>query len=674
MNDTTHSESLAQPPPSPPTKRARVADEPSSTEMQKVQEQAAAKEAKAETRSTQLPTQLEFNDQGKPSDLKATENPSPAIECNVLPAIKNSSSEKPKMPRLPPMLSPLSSDVEHQIAKMTSAARNGKSGGTQPVSSANSPSLAPHKLENATPAKTERAAAIEKPAGVPKSKSTPTKGPQEQKHTTPGSGHVSKKVDLKNITTSKANTSQQPSDNKSTNTPTPKTTPPDAPKRMRLRVALKIKKKANRKNLSTYLSLKPTRGRNALFPNRPIEDESRPAASKSEVKTNKSEQGAKKDDRQDPKLNRAQGFKTGEKRGRERLDEEEPGPSSKRQATARLEQAQKPSTPKPAHGKSPVVSHISHPQKPSTSTPHAQASRTAMSRGVSGQDSVQTPQQAGAAGTPITGRRRPSWTSDKKPKSPDLRSEAIKYQKIARTLKHKADPFLRKTDPITEDERKRGLLLGTESVLCFMLAFVLMDTGASYSDRTSWNSILPFLKTVQGATQGFENLDHVSGLLCQLEAVVRDQVAYADMQKLDKNPIEHEAGNPAEEATMIEVQHKFAEYHKSYQEFHSHVMKAQNAWRTGWYKLDVAKLPSQYPKTWAGRDEQRFAYGKGRDAVMKDEYSRKYNLPMNHMTSGLEAMNFGMTFLAEWAELNGVQWEPKIKLDTTSPFETPAKK
>lgn len=344
------------------------------------------------------------------------------------------------------------------------------------------------------------------------------------------------------------------------------------------------------------------------------------------------------------------------KRGRGEIDEDEAGPLAKRKQT------QKPSTPKPSSTSSPAVSNRGSAQKSFTSTPVVEPNGTAMRRVGSGQVSGFTPQQPARNNTPEapdTGRKRSSYTSPAKPVSEALLSEGTRYNQTATTLKHDADVFLNKGDKMTNAERMQSVAIGTESVLCFMLAFSLKDTAKNYCDRHSWHSILQFLS---GVTTAANKFGPMNGLLLQLEGVIRDFIAYADMQLLDKNPLNHNLGKPIEDPSRTKEQRKAAEYHAYYHTFHKQFMKAQNAWRSGWMLLDVGKLPSHYPKTWAQRDEQRLAYGKGRDSIKSGEYERKYNLPMGNMTSGLEAVNFGLNIVAEWTKAEGVNWKPKLVL------------
>ncbi|KAL6720224.1 hypothetical protein ACLMJK_002145 [Lecanora helva] len=667
MDETKIAPSNAQPS-SPPAKKARTSSE-SQKSPSTIQDESSTKVPKD--------TAVADNDRNEsrkaPSPKEIPKGSTPRISDTRPKSSQAPHAVKPTIPTLPPMLSPLSSVVEEEILKLDSAARDNKA----TVSKANAAKM----KENIAPATKQY-------------KSTaPSKGPQEQAHVTSAPRQISKDTSLKSIATSVATPNGSPLRNKlaATPTPTPKATPPDPPKRIRLTVKLKIKKKTNRNTLHAYTRMQPTPGRNSLFPGRPIEAGDQRAGSAPHVESKNSDQGTQKASKSEPKSDQPRALTTGDKRRRTLADDDNSEPATKRKLLSKSTQVQKPKKladedesepaasrklpPKSAQVQKPITPNRdqtsssagpqrSSAQKPSTPTPNAQTNSATMLRAASGQGSVTTPQQSTVTETltaPSASNQRSSYASPGKPKSSNLYSESKPWGVTARTLKHQADAYLKKQDKMTEEERKLGVLLGTESVLCFMFTFVLADTGYPYSDRTSWNSIIAFLVSLQRATEGIQSLDHLSGLLCQLEAVIRDQVSYADMQLLDTNPLKYERGKAASNASMSQ-EDKAAEYFKHFHSYHEHRMKADSAWRSGWVRLDVADLPSKFPETWAKRDKHRYAYGKGRDAVAKGEYMRKYLLPLNNMTSGLEAVNFGMSILTEWSRANNVEWKPQLIL------------
>lgn len=676
MIGTQDPQSIAHAPTSPPSKRARGTPEPSTAPSKSLPaEQTQRKEADPRTLAS-------GTDEKKPPEQKAdlaksplhtipakdkpssvtTQSNEPAM--SRLPPMLSPLSSESVMSRLPPMLSPLSSDIEKELAKLGTAKSDTSLDQTSTkTSKADRAHMAKgNKTVNSTSAEKLTAS-----AKLPRS-SPSTKGPQEQKQLTSESRQIVKDAAPNKSMTPKSSSNGPPNGSKGASIPTPKTTP-EGPKKIRLRIVIAIKRKANRKNLATYLRMKPTPGRNSLFPNRPLEQQN--LRSGTSIPENRSfdKPAHRVDDKievsgRSKPANKPETPKIGEKRGRapdeaHSIDE----PPSKRKPNGRIPQTQKTHTPRAPPTSSPATSHVGSAQKPPTSTPRSDLNGSAMVRASSGQGSVHTPQAPHVNGTPDTGRRYRSYASPDKPISPnseDLRAESVKYMATAVALKHDADVFMKKQEGMTDDDRKHGLLIGTESVLCFITAFTLQDTRRTHSDRGAWKSILPYLLTLQEAAR-IGDLKHMNGLLSQLEGIIRDQIAYADMQLLDNKTLLHDPANGGIDSSKAK-ERKAEEYIKHCQDFHNHSMKAQNAWRSGWQMLDVIDVQAQYPKTWDKRDTRRLAYGKGKETISKGKYARGYNLPMNNMTSGLEAVSFGMNFIKEWSRTSGVEWQPKLVL------------
>ena len=176
---------------------------------------------KAETK--QLPSQKPRAESGTSNDIA---KPIPKTSNNAPPTIKL------QKPILPPMLSPLASDIEDELAKLgplvRKRSRSAVSGGPSSVSpNAKQPKIHPAS----TPSSSEKDRLKKATVSI---SSTPTKGPQENKQITSAPRQGIQDV--------------------------PKPAAPEGAKKLRLRVTLKIKKKY-RKTLLQYLRMKPTPGK-----------------------------------------------------------------------------------------------------------------------------------------------------------------------------------------------------------------------------------------------------------------------------------------------------------------------------------------------------------------------------------------------------------------------------
>ena len=687
MTGATNPQSLANPSHSPPNKKARSTSESKITNKDSTAKASTANFENAAVSGDMRPdsrkASVQVGDGPKStiptkSDQSQTHSQDPPVKdvakSRLPPMLSPLNSKKATKSRIPPMLSPLSSSIEDELARMAAAtpvktpkAKNAKSLHDSPlpksVERARTSSIPNGKSDSAV---TEKSIVAKDSKNVASSKQ-----PQETKVTVSTPRSVSKEISSKGMITPMSSSKAMPNGH-DVAAATPKSTPPDAQKRMRLRVILKIKKKANRKQLAQYLNMKPTPGRNALFPSHSVVQKQRPVATVSEAKNsiNTSGSSMQSNVKKESKSSHLEGAKAGEKRSRAHLppDEEEleSEPSAKRKTPARPPHSQKIHTPKIPPASSPALSHLGSSHKRPTSAPSTENNGKAMSRVPSSQGTVNTPQQPVANGTPSapdSHTRRRSDETPGKPRSDDMRKEGNEYASKAVKLKHDADIYLKKKENMSEDDRKRGLAIGTESVLCFMLAFTCLDSVRAYSDKGVWESILPYLiSNLQGEARHYK---HLAGFLLQIEAVIRDNLTHAYMRSLDKDPVERDLGNhpmDVSESNEAKIQRRAAEYHRQFSAMHSHAMKAQTAWRDGWSLLNVPELSKTYPRSWSKRDVTKQARGKDREMIKRGEYTRSYNLPMNNMTSSMEAINFGLAFLAEWSEEMKVDWKPKLVL------------
>ncbi len=449
--------------------------------------------------------------------------------------------------------------------------------------------------------------------------------------------------------------------------PVTASTTPQRTEKRRLRALLKIKKKTNRKNLAQYLRLPPTPGK---YPHirRTVEHEQRSRTPQSEQKNANSLHESRLDHHWKPKRNDPEAPEAAarQRTSPDRRDELDV-PAKRHKTPAWL--PQNAHTPKQLSNSSPAPSIVGSAPRPQLLTPKAELKSTPMLRTESCEGSTTTPRGLGLNGTPNVsdaGKRRNSVTSSggRKSSPQDVKRDANKFLRQATDLKHAWDVFFKDRSNTTVIERKQGLMIGSESVLCYILAFTLFDEPqrqfGQYGNIDGWKSMLRLLDLINREAQPFK---HLTGLLLQLEGIVRDYMVCYGFQRLDYNPLEQKITDTAVvDSTKTKEEQKAAAYHWSFHEFRRNFEKSQTAWRSGLDLLKISDIESEYPITWAKRESHFVLPVKSADAVVQGEYQRKFNLPMGSMASGLQAVNFGMSFLEEWSKKNGVKWEPKLEL------------
>ncbi|KAL9099885.1 MAG: hypothetical protein Q9163_004677 [Psora crenata] len=312
---------------------------------------------------------------------------------------------------------------------------------------------------------------------------------------------------------------------------------------------------------------------------------------------------------------------------------------------------------------------VGTPSLPASSSPPpypaiAQRARLGASSSVPKSDAMQRAGSGqGFAATPLGQSRHgtPSVLERESPLKPELRAEyraeSTRLVSLARGLKHDSDKYL-KREEAPEKEQKLGLVIAAESVLCFILAAEVYDEPSRRDghagNAAQWRSILPLLRILTHRSKPYQ---HIYGLLQQLEGVIRDTIHHYDLKTLrgilrDSAKIE---GAAEQEAAL---QRAYSTLKESYE----NESKASAAWREGQMALWVTELQSAFPKAW-GQARRFPGRGKAVDAVLLKEYAKEgFALPMGPLTSGLEAVNFGMTLLVEHCEKEGIQWRRKLVL------------
>ena len=571
---------------------------------------------------------------------------------------------------LPPMLSPtLPSQIEVELAKLNPSVQR-RTSGIAKSKNLNANSKVKQKQSEHTASSTDEEGAKSSVGGETfvSDRASPTpitssvKHKQSQSIVTSFPRQAAKKIVPNEVTHTKVNGLL----NSPVIAPVSLQTPHRAEKR-RLRALLKIKKKTNRKNLAQYLRLPPTPGK---YPHlrRMIEHDQRSRTPQSDQKLASNLHEHRLENQSKPKCNDLEAPEVGKK---QRVS---PDRRVEQELLAKRHKPpgwlpQNAHTPKQSSTSSPAPSNAGSAPRPQLLTPKADPKSAPMLRAESRDGSTTTPRGLALNGTPKVpdaGNRCDSVTSSggRRPSPHDVKRDANKYLKQATDLKHDSDAFLKDLSNKTDTERKRGVMIGTESVLCYILAFTLFDEPqrqfGQFGNVEGWKSMLRLLDLINRESQPFK---HLTGLLLQLEGIIRDYMVCYDFQRLDHNPLEQKVSDTAiADPAKTKEEHRAAAYHTSFHEFRRYFERSQNAWRSGLDLLKTSDIKSEYPMTWAKREWHFVLPVKSADAVIQGEYQRKFNLPMGPLTSGLQAVNFGMSFLEEWSKKNGVEWEPKLEL------------
>ncbi|KAL1955661.1 hypothetical protein VTO42DRAFT_8206 [Malbranchea cinnamomea] len=251
------------------------------------------------------------------------------------------------------------------------------------------------------------------------------------------------------------------------------------------------------------------------------------------------------------------------------------------------------------------------------------------------------------------------------------RDEFNRFVAMGRELKHASQRYAglnksttgKPSKDITDE--KLGAATAVEAIICFILAFICDDKCKSLShqlpDSGSWRSIVAYWHVVTNLAAPYP---HLHGLCLYLGAISHEAIHSLDLERLATSsvPSEHSlAPTPGSDDNTVtaafEERRKFSELKSrlpvSYRE-------ANRLWLEGSRQLSDEDLARQYPATWSGRS--RNFSSRGREKVRPGEYGGVYFLPLGRATTPLEGVRFGLAFLREWCDKEGVEWTGKLVL------------
>lgn len=267
---------------------------------------------------------------------------------------------------------------------------------------------------------------------------------------------------------------------------------------------------------------------------------------------------------------------------------------------------------------------------------------------------VKTPSAALREGTPSVpgsaeranreGRPTSSTTSAASAEEAALwRVEQQKYLDLGKHLKHELDGIVKKDGVLMKDPiaNKKGCPIGVESILCYMLGFTALDelgrVRGKPGSSTAWESLLSLFDYVKAITS---SASHIYGFILQLEGMCRNTIHSYDLERLER-----EAG-----AAPSEFIGRLVENARS----------AHKVWLAGTTGLSIDDLQRSFPKTWAKRVSAPTARN-GPEKLVPGKFALSgYYLPLASTSTAVEAAVMGWSFLAEWAEMEGVEWKGRI--------------
>ncbi|KAI8943847.1 hypothetical protein NX059_001819 [Plenodomus lindquistii] len=335
-----------------------------------------------------------------------------------------------------------------------------------------------------------------------------------------------------------------------------------------------------------------------------------------------------------------------------------------------LSQENRPITPVQATSSPAPSSKTSNAQKTQLQylTPKKDLKAVSMLRTASSESHDTTPGRSGTtpAGAKADSKAGPTSAPLAGKKQADialLSQTSMKLNQMGRALKHEATKILTAGGKIDKQDEKRAAVTNLECILSYMAAYTAQDASLHLRNRPAeveqtWKTLLPLCISYARCTKDFP---HLNGLRSYLSSTIASAICTHVAQRGSSARTTHDSpqdmppnqtpnnstgnGSAAENLALLSA----------------HTLAAARHFADARLALPMDEIQSQYRKTWAGR-ETNLRLARDPDKISGAKMAGPYFLPLGVDTSPIQAVRFGLRFLGEYCEREGLEWRGRVVL------------
>jgi hypothetical protein len=198
----------------------------------------------------------------------------------------------------------------------------------------------------------------------------------------------------------------------------------------------------------------------------------------------------------------------------------------------------------------------------------------------------------------------------------------------------------------------------------YMAAYFAQDFSLNLRGRAgeveqTWKTLLPLCLSYSRCTK---NLQHLDGLRSYLSSVIAGAICTHVSQRC-QNPKLFSHDSPQDHATNnADVARQHNSLAENFALLSDHTIKMNRHYQDARIALPIEDLQSLYKKTYAGR-EANAKLAREPEKVSGARLSGPYFLPLATDTTPIQAVRFGLKFLSEYCEKEGLQYNLRVNLD-----------
>ncbi|KAH8716820.1 hypothetical protein GQ44DRAFT_730348 [Phaeosphaeriaceae sp. PMI808] len=238
---------------------------------------------------------------------------------------------------------------------------------------------------------------------------------------------------------------------------------------------------------------------------------------------------------------------------------------------------------------------------------------------------------------------------------------SMKWNQMGRALKHEATKILQ-SKSITKQDEKRAAVTNMECILSYMAAYYAQDASLNLRGRPgevehTWKTLLPLAVSYSRITRDFKHLD---GLRSYLSSVIASAICTHVSQRVATSR-PHDSPQDVPHADLAKQHSALV---ANFALLSDHTMKMNQHYQEARIALPFEEIQSIYKKTFIGR-EANAKMAKEPERVSGARMSGPYFLPISNDTTPLQAVRFGLKFLAEYCEKEKLDYNLRVNLDKT---------
>ncbi|KAF1945290.1 hypothetical protein EJ02DRAFT_369613 [Clathrospora elynae] len=320
---------------------------------------------------------------------------------------------------------------------------------------------------------------------------------------------------------------------------------------------------------------------------------------------------------------------------------------------------------------SPALSNKSSTQKSQTqyATPKKDLKAVSMLRTNSSESYDATPGRSGAtpAGVKAEHKAGPTSAPLNSKKQADislLGQTSAKLNQMGRALKHEATKILITAgNKITKQDEKRAAVTNLECILAYMVAYYAQDVSLNLRGRPgeveqTWKTLLPLCLSYARCTK---DLPHLDGLRSYLGSVIASAICTHVSQR-GPPVVPTKPHDSPQDFSLADLAKQHNAMTENFALLADHTIKMNRHYQDARMALPMDEVQTRYPKTYAAR-ETNMVLAREPEKISGARMSGPYFLPLSTDTTPIQAVRFGLQFLAEYCEKERLDYRVRVRLD-----------